>query len=879
MLLAPSPLRTDNTIPHDSLAAQLPDTTLPPVEHVESRAESINLPKAPAHDIHTPQQLAQLEAIAQAQTRSTPEYTTVSDEEKYLAAQLVYLASQHHGSEYNRQKINQGPQPVYVPLSIQLPSHIRDLRVRQAQSTQRQAWFIAQNKDYHEDSVPSDTETEGRVDERPTLFPQDQPIKKGLPASCPPSPRHVERRALVELHSAQVSLLQDALGNSVLPSPPDTFPNTGDSTKVSPVTLTAPSFVSKLLPTSAEVDAVDTPPLPETALPQFPPPARSRAPSHATLALPHLPSSLTPDWSTTRKSHAKTADNSPRTPSTELGFWPQPPTRPLPIHVAPIPTPQLQLALETAISKDTILDPSQLRGRSVNEQSPPGVFRHAPNSGGPVLYSTPANGLPHPLLPPRLLALPKTSETHPINISQVIPPECIAMISSHLEKYPDNSGANDELWDGREPHGSYFRIPPHLRLDHVLYVLAVRAYEARAAMNRCPPVSGQVRFEDSPRPRLAPGPGAALRSFASEPNFERPLKRPFSMDPAVPHLAIPQPKRPSNPAPDRSMDMPNSLDLDLRNNGHESPDEESHKEHSGPSSGSMEVSTETSSSPPVPSQSIPRNEGRSPIALPSLPPMLQAPPTPLLTTPQQPSPSPIGAFPIRQLPHGTPASRSRKQGPNLGNLYMSSCPGKKVRLNGPVKGRGAICRDLGVDLARIKSIGVDLIVCCLDDDELDFLGAPWPEYEDAANVVGLDVLRLPMPEGLCPLSAQSMSRHMDRIIHNYTLMGKHVLVHCRGGVGRAGLVACTWMLKLGICGSVEPTNQAIEWDQETQPPAECLMRDRRVAADTLELLERVVYVIRRQRSVKAIETYEQVRFLLEFIEHLRYTDAKAVSLS
>jgi protein-tyrosine phosphatase len=122
-----------------------------------------------------------------------------------------------------------------------------------------------------------------------------------------------------------------------------------------------------------------------------------------------------------------------------------------------------------------------------------------------------------------------------------------------------------------------------------------------------------------------------------------------------------------------------------------------------------------------------------------------------------------------------------------------------------------------------------------------------------------------------------MSQHMDQIIRDYTLAGRHVLVHCRGGVGRAGLVACTWMLKLGICGSVEPNDQVIEWDADTQPPAERLMRGRRVAGDTLELLERVVYVIRKQRSVKAIETYEQVRFLLEFIEHLRYTDAKALS--
>lgn len=35
------------------------------------------------------------------------------------------------------------------------------------------------------------------------------------------------------------------------------------------------------------------------------------------------------------------------------------------------------------------------------------------------------------------------------------------------------------------------------------------------------------------------------------------------------------------------------------------------------------------------------------------------------------------------------------------------------------------------------------------------------------------------------------------------------------------------------------------------------------------LVEKVIAVVRRRRSVKAIETYEQVRFLVEFVEWMR----------
>ena len=47
---------------------------------------------------------------------------------------------------------------------------------------------------------------------------------------------------------------------------------------------------------------------------------------------------------------------------------------------------------------------------------------------------------------------------------------------------------------------------------------------------------------------------------------------------------------------------------------------------------------------------------------------------------------------------------------NVGNLLLSSCPGKRLRMGGPVKGRGPVCRDLYTDLLRIKSEGVGCLI-------------------------------------------------------------------------------------------------------------------------------------------------------------------------
>ena len=46
----------------------------------------------------------------------------------------------------------------------------------------------------------------------------------------------------------------------------------------------------------------------------------------------------------------------------------------------------------------------------------------------------------------------------------------------------------------------------------------------------------------------------------------------------------------------------------------------------------------------------------------------------------------------------------------FGNLALSSCPGKKVRLNGPVRGRSAIDRDLDLDFQRLRSCEISLVV-------------------------------------------------------------------------------------------------------------------------------------------------------------------------
>lgn len=73
-----------------------------------------------------------------------------------------------------------------------------------------------------------------------------------------------------------------------------------------------------------------------------------------------------------------------------------------------------------------------------------------------------------------------------------------------------------------------------------------------------------------------------------------------------------------------------------------------------------------------------------------------------------------------------------------------------------------------------------VIYSCLDDNELDFLGAPWPKYEAAANIHQLKIIRLPMIEGRCPNTLDEIVDGIERV-NNELSKGDNVLVHCRGG--------------------------------------------------------------------------------------------------
>lgn len=124
-----------------------------------------------------------------------------------------------------------------------------------------------------------------------------------------------------------------------------------------------------------------------------------------------------------------------------------------------------------------------------------------------------------------------------------------------------------------------------------------------------------------------------------------------------------------------------------------------------------------------------------------------------------------------------------------------------------------------------------------------------------------------MPEGLTPTSLPVFDSQISHIIRTYTLRGIDVLSHCRGGVGRASIVAGSWAIKMGL---ITPTSIPVTPRSSTSVSVTREEKERRRGeVEDYATVERVIAVLRRRRSLKAIETYEQVRWLMEYVGWLR----------
>jgi ADP-ribosyl-[dinitrogen reductase] hydrolase len=128
-------------------------------------------------------------------------------------------------------------------------------------------------------------------------------------------------------------------------------------------------------------------------------------------------------------------------------------------------------------------------------------------------------------------------------------------------------------------------------------------------------------------------------------------------------------------------------------------------------------------------------------------------------------------------------------------------PGKKTM------GRRAYWdRDLGADLDRLLELGATALVPLLEDDELERLGIEGLVVE--ARRRGLAVERFPFHDGGVPPGMGAAVRFVAGLCGRLE-RGERVVMHCNGGLGRAGTMAACLRLALGLDGSAAAAIRAV----------------------------------------------------------------------
>lgn len=128
-----------------------------------------------------------------------------------------------------------------------------------------------------------------------------------------------------------------------------------------------------------------------------------------------------------------------------------------------------------------------------------------------------------------------------------------------------------------------------------------------------------------------------------------------------------------------------------------------------------------------------------------------------------------------------------------GRIGITFCPGKHDRH----ALTGAWERDLGIDLDVIQAWGAKLVLTLVEPAELKSLNVPHLGEEIRRR--GIKWLHLPIADFSIP--TQTFEQHwltQGREIRDMLRNGEDILVHCKGGLGRAGMIAARLLAELGM---------------------------------------------------------------------------------
>jgi ADP-ribosyl-[dinitrogen reductase] hydrolase len=132
-------------------------------------------------------------------------------------------------------------------------------------------------------------------------------------------------------------------------------------------------------------------------------------------------------------------------------------------------------------------------------------------------------------------------------------------------------------------------------------------------------------------------------------------------------------------------------------------------------------------------------------------------------------------------------------GPNYGRVGITFCPGK----HDPDAMTGAWDRDLAIDLDAICDWGAAAVVTLLEPQEMKLLKVERLGEEVLSRHMEwfhLPIADVSIPDARFEKEWRSAGERLRSLLRH----GRDVLVHCRGGLGRAGTIAARLLVELGM---------------------------------------------------------------------------------
>ncbi len=153
---------------------------------------------------------------------------------------------------------------------------------------------------------------------------------------------------------------------------------------------------------------------------------------------------------------------------------------------------------------------------------------------------------------------------------------------------------------------------------------------------------------------------------------------------------------------------------------------------------------------------------------------------------------------------------------------MTLCPGKYD----PGAMTGPWARDLDADLKAVTTWGGSTLITLMEQQELELLKVT--NIGQQARSLGLDWYHLPIKDASIPTATfETRWGKVGRELREQLAGGQSIVIHCRGGLGRTGLLAAWLLIDLG------------------EAPRRALTRVRRVRPGAVETDEQEEYVLGR----------------------------------